>query len=286
MSTLPTSQASLQRATAVDTLWNLLANPQIDPAALARAIEAALDQTVLDWRTLQLIKEGWHALEHMDGETSLDLYLSRRNAREIRERIRARTGATGDSHREVKFPSLKDRLMPHLSPTTIRQFLRELGTAIARPAVITVGGAGCLILRGLLSRATEDVDVVDEIPLEIRDERPILEELTKRYGLQLNHFQSHYLPRGWESRTSDLGSFGKVQVRLIDPYDIIAGKIFSHRPKDRDDVRLLSSALDKEQLRRRVVGGLSTLGSSVEERDQAIRNWYIVYGEELDFDAA
>ena len=125
---------------------------------------------MLDWRTLQLIKEGWHALEHMDGGTSLDPYLSRRNAREIRELIRARTIASGDSHREVKFPSLKDRLMPHLSPTTIRQFLRELGTAIARPVVITVGGAGSLILRGLLARATEDVDVVDEIPLEIRDE--------------------------------------------------------------------------------------------------------------------
>ena len=93
---------------------------------------------------------------------------------------------------------------------------------------------------------------------------PILEELTRRYGLHLTHFQSHYLPQGWESRTSDFGSFGKIQVRLIDPYDIIAGKIFSNRPKDRDDVRLLSSALDKEQLRQRVVVGSSTLGSSVE----------------------
>ena len=183
MSTVPTSQASLQRATAVDTLWDLLANPQIDPAALARAIETALEHSVLDWRTLQLIKEGWHALEHIGGGTSPDPYLSRRNACEIRELIQARTNAHAESHREIKFPSLKDRLMPHLSPTTIRQFLRELGTAIARPVVITVGGAGSLILRGLLSRATEDVDVVDEIPLEIRDERPILQELTRRYGL-------------------------------------------------------------------------------------------------------
>ena len=61
--------------------------------------------------------------------------------------------------------------MPHLSPTTIRQFLRELGSAIAHPATITMGGAASLVLRGLLSRATEDVDIVDEVPAEIRDER-------------------------------------------------------------------------------------------------------------------
>jgi hypothetical protein len=282
MSTTSASLASAHGTAAVDTLWDLLATPEIDPAALARAIETVIDQPELDWRTLQLIKEGWHALEQFVGVTSLDQHLLRRNAREIREMIQSRTIASGDSHREVKFPSLKDRLMPHLSPITIRQFLRELGTAIARPVAITVGGAGSLILRGLLSRATEDVDVVDEVPVEIRDERQILEELSVRYGLHLTHFQNHDLPQGWESRTSDFGTFGKIHVRLVDPYDIIAGKVFSIRPKDRDDFRLLSLGLDKEQLRQRIVSGLSSLWSNAKDRDQATQNWYIVYGEDLD----
>jgi hypothetical protein len=280
------SQTTLSHLDELDALWDLLANPEIDPSTLVRAIETVLDQPGLDWRTLQLVKEGWQALEHFGRETLLNTYLVRRSASEIRELIRARTSTPGDGHREIKFPSLRDRLMPHLSPATIRQFLRELGTAISQPVTMTIGGAGSLILRGLLSRATEDVDVVDEIPVAIREERPILDELARRYGLHLTHYQSRYLPGVWESRTSDLGSFGEIHVRLIDPYDIIAGKIFSNRPKDRDDFRLLSLALDREELKRRIVGGLSPLWSNVEQRDVAIRNWYIVYGEELSFDAA
>ena len=58
--------------------------------------------------------------------------------------------------------------MPHLSPITIRQFLRELGSAMTSPATIMMGGTASLVVRGLLSRAMEDVDIVDEVPTEIR----------------------------------------------------------------------------------------------------------------------
>jgi hypothetical protein len=269
----------------VDSLWDLLASPTIDPATLARAIERSLDQPELDWRTLQLIKEGWQALEQFTECSSrkLDEYLLKQKAVEIKQTIQMRTAAAdAESHRDVKFPSLKERLMPHLSPSVLRQFLRELGTAIAQPTAITIGGAASLILRGLLSRATEDVDIVDEVPVEIREERQVLQGLSARYGLHITHFQSHYLPRGWESRTSDFGRFGKIHVNLVDPHDIIAGKVCSSRSKDLDDFRLLSLCLDKEQLRERAIHGVSPYSSSDQDRQQAIRNWYIVYGEDLE----
>jgi hypothetical protein len=44
-------------------LWNLLAGPTIDPVTLARAIESVTVEPNLDCRTLQLVKEGWEALE-------------------------------------------------------------------------------------------------------------------------------------------------------------------------------------------------------------------------------
>ena len=203
---------------------------------------------------------------------------------QITEAIRSLIADVWNSHCEVKFPSLKERLMPHLSPMTVRQFLRELGSAIAHPATITMGGAASLVLRGFLSRATEDVDIVDEVPVEIRDEREILQDLSARYGLRITHFQSHYLPQGWESRTIDFGTFGKIQVRLVDALDIIAGKVFSARPKDLDDFRLLSLNLNKEELRQRVLQGSTSLISSDQNRRQAIKNWYIVYGDDLGLD--
>jgi hypothetical protein len=265
----------------VFALWNLLDRPAIDPVMFARAIEIVIAEPNLDWRTLQLVKEGWAALEESIEPGVLNDYFRSGNSNQIAEAIQARTEDASNSHCEVKFPSLEKRLMPHLSPTTIRQFLRELGTAIARPTTITMGGASSLVLRGLLFRATEDVDVVDEIPAEIRDEHEILQELSDRYGLCMSHFQSHYLPRGWESRTIDFGAFGKIRVRLVDVLDIIAGKVFSARPKDLDDFRLLSLSLSKEELRQRVLLGSTSFTSSDQRRRQAVTNWYIVYGDDL-----
>ncbi len=282
MSTIiPTHPTAATESPWAHALWNLLASPTIDPATLVRAIETVLVQPNLDWRTLQLVKEGWEALEQSIEPPLLNDYLFERTAIQITETIRARTADVSKSHCDVKFPSLKERLMPHLSPITVRQFLRELGSAIGSPATITMGGAASLVLGGLLSRATEDVDIVDEVPLEIRDERQVLQDLSARYGLRITPFQSHYLPQGWESRTIDFGTFGKIHVRLVDALDIIAGKVFSARPKDLDDFRLLSVNLDKEELRRRVLQGSSSLISSDQNRRQAIKNWYIVYGEDL-----
>ena len=117
---------------------------------------------------------------------------------------------------------------------------------------------------------------------EIREERQILEELSSRYGLRIAHFQSHYLPERWQARTIDLGSFGKIQVRLVDPHDIIAGKVYSPRSKDLDDFRLLAPSLNKERLRELVIGEFPSLWSGEETRQKAIQNWYVVYGENLE----
>ena len=59
MSISSLTDQTVRGADAVDALWNLLASPTIDPATLVRAIETVLVQPNLDWRTLQLVKEGW-----------------------------------------------------------------------------------------------------------------------------------------------------------------------------------------------------------------------------------
>jgi len=278
------TEKTAEHVNPVDFLWGLIMAPTIDPATLTRGIESALMRENLDWRTMQLIKEGWDALEQAAGSAMLDRYLLNGTAHEIRETILARTSGVENCHGEIKFPSLKERLMTHLSPVFLGQFLRELGTRITRPTTITMGGAASLVLQGLISRATEDIDLVDEVPVEIREEHQMLEELSSRYGLRIAHFQSHYLPERWQTRTADFGTFGKIHLRLVDPHDIIAGKVYSPRPKDLDDFRLLAPSLDNQRLRELVIRGLSSLWSSNETRQRAIQNWYVVYGENLELE--
>ena len=130
--------------------------------------------------------------------------------------------------------------MEKTDPETIRQLLRELGTLASRPTRIDVGGSGALILLGNLSRSTDDIDIVDEVPPELRAQHDAMEQLASRYGLRLAHFQSHYLPAGWIDRVRSLGRFGNLEVFLVDPLDIFVGKLFSAREEDRDDLRALA----------------------------------------------
>lgn len=266
----------------VDSLWDLLAAPTIDPRDLCRRIESALEEPDLDWRTLQLIQEGWDLLERVVGLDVLDEHLTSWRSAEIRAAIDERTAQDAQHHQERRFPSLEGRLTPHLSPETLKQYLRELGGRVARPLTLVMRGSSSLILRGLISRSTEDLDLVDEIPSDIRGEHQLLHDLVSRYGLRLAHFQSHYLPDGWSTRTTDFGTFGKIHLRLVDPIDIAAGKLYSSRTKDLDDLRMLARSLDAQQLRERAVTGLPTRWTDDDARKKAIENWYIVYGATLE----
>jgi hypothetical protein len=162
---------------------------------------------------------------------------------------------------------------------TILQFLRELGERLPSPARLDVGGSSALILGGLLTRSTDDVDAVNEVPAAIRVQHELLAELSGRYGLSLAHFQSHYLPAGWENRLRSLGRFGKLDVFLVDPLDIFVGKLFSKRTKDLDDLRMLQNAFERRAIVERLRSGASALNADPVLRSDAQKSWHILYGE-------
>src|SRR5437588_7700760 len=101
-------------------------------------------------------------------------------------------------------------------------------------------------------RSTEDIDVVDEVPEEIRIQHQLLAELKKRFGLALTHFQRHYLPMGWENRLHYFKTYGSLRVYLVDIYDIFLSKLFSARTKDRDDLRMLARLVEKDTVVQRL----------------------------------
>lgn len=263
-------------ARAQPDLWTLaLERQQLDPSELADAIRLQVHQQPLDFRTRLLIRDGINALRHAWGEQRTQQWLSGLPEEQELNRIcQAITDPAG-------FPSLTHRLMEPTRIDTVVQFLRELGQSLKVPARITIGGSIALILPGALSRHTEDIDVVDEVPIQIRSEQSLLESLAQRYALRLTHFQSHYLPGDWESRVRAFGTYDRLDVQLIDTYDIIAGKVFSNRDKDRDDLRALVPHMDKQVLIDRVRDHTASLRAEPRIREAGEMNWYVLFGEAL-----
>jgi hypothetical protein len=257
-------------------LWEVVwGKPQIDPATLADAIESESRRADLDFRTRLLIRDAAAALERYWGRQRLEEWLRHSPARPVLDRIRHE--ALG----EPGFPFLQEALVQRTDPETVRQFLRELGVGLRHQVRIVIGGSIALILSGYLQRATQYIDVVDEVPADLRQQRALLEELSRRYQLQLTHFQSHYLPAGWEARLHTLEPFGKLQAALVDMYDVFLSKLFSARTKDRDDIRLLLPGLDRQVIAQRLHDHCASLLAEPDLRRQAEENWFILTGEAL-----
>ena len=268
---------------AVDELWTVSREkPQVDAHALAAAIEiaAAEPSDALDYRTRLLIRDGLHALESHWGKNRFARWLARSSARENIARACDPTYLDGNAD-EIGFPSLARRVVDAVQPEDVERFLRDLSRRVSHPTRLVIGGSIPLILEGQITRTTEDVDAVNEVPAELRDQHEFLDELKDVHGLRLAHFQSHYLPSGWEGRVRSFGNFGQLQVFLVDACDIFAGKLFSLRKKDRADLIALVSQLNRETIVRRVREETAGFRSDPRLLDAAKQNWYVLYGEEL-----
>jgi hypothetical protein len=257
-------------------LWNLTwARPEVDPVDLAAALQLLVASENLDFRTRLLVRDSVEALRSYWGEQRLGNWL---DVCPVRSRIQA---ICSENLGSPGFPSLRERLMVKTDPEDLRRFLREVGSLLQRTIRVSIGGSAALILPGLLSRATEDIDVVDEVPSDIRGLHRQMADLKKRYGLQLTHFQSHYLPSGWEKRVHSQGLFGRLEVSLVDVYDIFLSKLFSARDKDRDDLRVLVPQLSKESIIQRLHDSAQALLGDEKFRPRAEHNWYILFGKPL-----
>jgi len=182
---------------------------------------------------------------------------------------------------EIAFPSLRRRVVDATRPENVLRVFREISAHVSQPVRIIVGGSIAVILQGHLTRHTEDIDLVDEVPAELRSQHELLDNIERLYGLRLTHFQSHYLPAGWEQRIGSVGTFGKLQVFAVDVYDVFVGKLFSARIKDRGDLQDMSSRLQQETLLRRVRETTSALRSDARLLDAAKHNWFVLFGEQL-----
>jgi hypothetical protein len=255
-------------------IWELVGRGgPIDANALLRALIDARETLSSDARSRMLRRDTIGALSDHWGSDLLRRRLSWFGAESILDEA-------PDAPAEGGFTTIRERLVDATNPESLFQMLRELGERVSAAAEIVVGGSLALMLDSLIVRKTEDVDLVDEVPAAFRHEHELLAELTRRFGLTLTHFQSHYLPENWRSRIRSLGRFGKIDAFVVDSLDILAGKLFSKRTKDLDDVRAAWTLIDRDQFRERLARSTSALRSDPDLLAAAGRNWYILTGEQ------
>jgi hypothetical protein len=259
----------------IDEAWQIVrSGGPIDAERLFRVVMAEPMLTTQDRRTRRLVYDGIVALRDYWGAAAFDARV-RRNEKSDHVAALATGQRVGDG-----FVTLRERLVSATESSVILQMFRELGGRMPADASLVVGGSIALMLDAILIRHTDDVDVVDELPESLRREHGLLADLATRYGLKLTHFQSHYLPDGWAGRTGALGRFGRLDVHVVDPIDVLTGKLFSRRTKDLDDVRLALPKIDGNEFRHRIATSTAAFRRDATLLEAATRNWYIVTGEE------
>ena len=258
-------------------LWSLaIGPPAIEPGELALAIEDQVARKDLDYRSRVLIRDSVKALRQYWRDFRVPTWLQQSPLGPEIEAI-----CQGPFDDDRGFPSLVRRVMEVTKPERIKQFLDDLGHQIQQPLRVNIGGSAALILTGFLSRRTEDIDVVNELPAEIRSQHGLLDHLKQVHDLKLAHLQSHYLPSGWDQRVHSLAPFDKLQVSLVDVYDVFLSKLFSARVKDRQDLKVLVSQLDKEVIVSKLKETTQSMLSAPGLREKAENNWHMLFGDPL-----
>lgn len=258
-----------------DRLWTIAHhNGGVNAVELLRALGDRDLPTDPNPRTPLLVRDSLRALELKWGRQTL---LARLTNLCDTQRLFDYSRSAGDDH---GFPSLERRTMDATEPEDILAVFRELGRHLSKPVELIVGGSTSLILAAIIVHETEDIDVVNEVPADIRTDYAYLDWLKERYPLQLTHFQSHYLPDGWEERTRSLGSFGHLHVRLVDTVDVLVGKLFSRRNKDYVHLAEAWKQIDRAAFRDRLATSTANLRQDASSLAAAKHNWYVLTGDE------
>jgi Nucleotidyltransferase of unknown function (DUF6036) len=257
-------------------LWSLVrGRPQLDPHDLADAVVNQAAEDEMDYRTRLLIRDSVDALKGYWGDKKVADWLAHAPYSE-----KIRMICLGQFER-IGFPTIARRLMDKTDPETIRQFLEHLGQSLHKHLRVYIAGSVALILPGYVSRHTDDVDIIDEVPIEIRNNHQLVDALQTSYGLELGHVQSHYFPSGWLDRAHSMAPFGNLEVFLLDVYDVFLSKLFSSRLKDMEDMRVVAPQLEKDVLIEKLKRHAQAFLSAPRLLQIAQSNWKILYGEEL-----
>jgi hypothetical protein len=134
-------------------------------------------------------------------------------------------------------------------PEPWHSFLKELDQAI--PVEVSLHCIGGFVITQIygLPRQTADVDVITIAP---RDEQAAVlqkagkgSELHKKYGIYLDFVTVASSPHDYIERLTEMfpGTFRRLRLFALDPYDIALTKLTRNIERDREDVKYLARTI-------------------------------------------
>jgi len=255
--------------------WELVwGQPYIDCETLAAAIEDDLQYTPdPDFRTRLLVRDAARALKSYWGPRRFARWLTDSPVKNrIHKIIEEKLGPPGFHH-------LRRRLVSNVGSNDIRQIFSLLGERVRDSIDVYIAGSIPTLIQGLTARPTDGIDIVNEVPAQIRKQGDLLKRIQAEYGLTLGHVQSHYLPANWQQRRRFLGDFGGLHVFLVDVVDIFVSKLSSKQEKHKQDLRVLAKNLNQDDIKSRLLGDGKPFLDNPFLRPQIEENWRFVFQE-------
>jgi hypothetical protein len=169
-----------------------------------------------------------------------------------------------------------------------RTFLLDLDAAVQESVVLVCLGGFAVTLHYGLVRPTGDIDVCEVVP---RTAIPAIlalggvnSDLHRRHGVHLQMARVAQLPYQYDDRLSPAfaGAFQRLQLFVLDAYDLALSKIERNADQDVEDVKHLARAvpLDLDVLRDRYRAELRPYLGQPDREDLTLALWLEAIEEE------
>jgi hypothetical protein len=175
-------------------------------------------------------------------------------------------------------------------PEPWNSFLTEIdGQVEGTVELHCLGGFVVTMLYGL-GRSTGDVDVITITPRDVIEQLLQLagkgSELHRRYGIYLDFVTIAAVPEDYDQRLMEImpGTFERLRLFALDPYDLALAKLERNIQRDRDDVKYLARTVpfDLNVLRDRYERELRPYLGNPEREDLTLQLWVEALEEDLD----
>jgi len=126
------------------------------------------------------------------------------------------------------------------------EWLKGVSKRISRKIIVVAVGGTAMTLLGL-KPSTRDVDFC----VSSEDKEDFKKALDKKFIVDIfvdGYIFSEQLPEDYLQKSKELVNLGNIDLRVLDPVDILITKAARFNARDEEDIKSLARFVDKEEL--------------------------------------